>query len=81
MFYTYDREFYELTRGVHRSVLLHAPGRVCDSFDDLMSALTKKDYQLEKTCQFVNENFAAYDGHASDRIINKILLNEGETNE
>ncbi|MBS5521810.1 MAG: CDP-glycerol glycerophosphotransferase family protein [Clostridiales bacterium] len=81
VFYTYDREFYELTRGVHRSVLLHAPGRVCDSFDDLMSALTNKDYQLEKTCQFVNENFAAYDGHASDRIINKILLNEGETNE
>ena len=81
VFYTYDREFYELTRGVHRSVLSHAPGRVCDSFEELMTVLENKDYCIEKTCQFVTENFGTYDGHASDKIIDKILLNEGETHE
>ena len=74
LFYTYDREFYELTRGVHRSVLRYAPGRVCDSFNELMNVLKTKDYELNKTCQFVSEQFGDYDGHASDRIINQILL-------
>ena len=81
LFYTYDREFYELTRGVHRSVRDHAPGKVCDTFDELMQALKEQDYEFDKTCRFVSENFDNYDGHASDRIINQILLNEGETSE
>lgn len=81
VFYTYDREFYELTRGVHRSVLKYAPGKVCDTFEALMEALKTKDYEIEKTLQFVRENFGTYDGRASDRIIDSIILNEGETNE
>lgn len=81
LFYTYDREFYELTRGVHRSVAKYAPGKVCDTFQELMTALKTQDYEFDKTCRFVRENFGTYDGHASDRIINQILLNEGETSE
>lgn len=81
VFYTYDREFYELTRGVHRSVAKHAPGRVCDTFSELMQVLKNEDFDIEKTRQFVMDNFGDYDGHASDRIINKILLNEGEIHE
>lgn len=74
LFYTYDREIYEVTRGVHRSILESAPGKVCDTFDDLMAALRDKDYEIEKTIKFNDENFGEYDGHAADRIINQILL-------
>ena len=81
LFYTYDRAFYELTRGVHRSVKDNAPGKVCDTFDQLMTALETKDYEIDKTLTFAREHFGNYDGHASDRIINQILLDGSETHE
>ena len=74
LFYTPDRELYELSRGVHRSVKECAPGKVCDTFDELMDALKNKDYEVEKVYRFVEENFSNYDGHASDKAINRILL-------
>lgn len=74
IFYTPDREIYELSRGVHRSVREHAPGKVCDTFEELMEALRTKDYEIEKVYKFVEENFGEYDGHASDKAIDYILL-------
>lgn len=75
LFYTPDRELYELSRGVHRSVKECAPGKICDTFDELMDALENKDYEIEKVYRFVEENFSNYDGKASDKAINAILLN------
>ena len=74
MFYTYDREMYELTRGVHRSVKECGPGKVCDTFEELMTALRNEDYEIEKINQFVEDNFGEYDGHACDRVIDQVLL-------
>ena len=74
LFYTPDRELYELSRGVHRSVRESAPGKVCDTFDELMEALENKDYEIEKIYQFVKDNFNNYDGHAADKAIDIILL-------
>lgn len=74
LFFTPDREIYELSRGVHRSVKENAPGRVCDDFDELMDALEHEDFQEEKARTFVDENFSDYDGHAADRVIDRILL-------
>ncbi len=76
LFYTPDRELYELSRGVHRSVRECAPGKVCDTFDELMEALENQDYEIEKVYRFVEENFSNYDGHASDKAINRILLRD-----
>ena len=76
LFFTYDREKYELLRGVHRSVKEHAPGKVCDSFEELMNALYEKDYEYEKIEKFVEDNFGEYDGHACDRIIDQLILNK-----
>lgn len=76
LFYTYDREFYELTRGVHRDVKSHAPGKVCDTFEELMEALEHGDFEKEKIDKFVEDNFGEYDGHAADRAIDIILLKE-----
>lgn len=76
LFYTPDREIYELSRGVHRSVKESAPGKVCDTFEELMMALREKDYEYEKIHQFVEDNFKEYDGHAADRAIDQILLKD-----
>ena len=74
IFFTPDREIYELSRGVHRSVKEHAPGKVCDTFEEMMDALRTGDYEIEKVYKFVEENFGEYDGNAADRAIDYILL-------
>ncbi len=76
LFYTYDREVYELTRGVYRSIRSSAPGKVCDTFEELIEAIKTKDFEYEKVEKFVEESFDTLDGHAADRTIDKILLNE-----
>ncbi len=81
VFFTPDREIYELSRGVHRSVKDSAPGKVCDTFEEMMTALKTKDYEVEKIYQFVKENFSNYDGCATDKAIDRILLNKGECND
>lgn len=78
LFFTYDREIYELTRGVHRPVKESAPGKVCDTFDEMMQALREQDFRQEKIEAFANDNFQNYDGNASDKIIDRILLGKGE---
>lgn len=78
LFFTYDRQIYEVTRGVHRSVRDNAPGKVCDTFDELMSALESSDFETDKLDRFVEENFGGYDGHACDRVIDRILLADKE---
>lgn len=74
VFFTYDREEYELARGVHRPVKETAPGRVCDTFDELIDAFEHNDFEYDKTLAFSEETFKNYDGHACDRIIDNIIL-------
>lgn len=81
LFFTYDREIYELTRGVHRSVKDSAPGKVCDTFEALMTALRNHDYEEEKIKEFVAENFKGYEGNASDKAIDRILLEKDAEDE
>ncbi len=76
LFYTYDRAVYELSRGVYRSIRESAPGKVCDTFDELMKAIRTKDFELEKVERFVAESFDELDGKATERIIDKVLLDK-----
>ena len=76
LFFTYDREIYELTRGVHRSIRDTAPGKVCDTFEEMMEALRTQDLEEEKILAFAEENFKNYDGKACDRIIDRIILGQ-----
>lgn len=73
LFFTPDREVYELSRGVHRGVKESAPGKVCDTFEDLMDSLRKEDYEYEKVIQFVEDNFANYDGKATKKALEQVL--------
>ena len=75
LFYAYDREVYEITRGVQNTILETAPGRVCGSFDEIMQALETKEYGMERTVRFSEENFGEYDSRATDRIIDTLILN------
>ena len=75
LFFVPDRELYEVARGIHKNVKETAPGKVCDTFEEMLEAIKEKDFEVEKMHQFVEENFAHYDGKASDKAIDEILLN------
>lgn len=77
LFYTYDREEYELTRGVYQDIKESAPGKVCDNFKELIDSLKNDDFDLYKTKKFVKDNFKNSIGNASDNIIDNIILKEG----
>lgn len=76
VFYTYDRQIYELTRGVHRSIRESAPGKVCDTFDEFMLCLENEDYEVQKLLKFVEDNFGDYQGNATNKVIDDIILKE-----
>lgn len=81
LFFTYDRLKYEATQGVHHSVKENAPGKVCDSFGELMQALENKDYEIEKTVEFSSKHFPEGVKVSSDYLIDCILHGDsGESN-
>ena len=74
LFFTYDRARYCATRGVHRPVDEVAPGRVCDSFDELMDAFETGDFGDVDAADMLRDKAADRDGLASDKVIDFILL-------
>jgi len=78
LFYTFDREIYEATRGVYQDVKDSAPGKVCDTFDELMAALESYDYDFEKTQAFLSVHYGHSEQNASDRLLDYILDNGEE---
>ncbi len=74
LFFVPDREIYEVARGIHKEVKKTAPGKVCDTFEDMIEAIKSKDFEMEKLHRFIEENFAHYGGNASDKVIDEILL-------
>jgi CDP-ribitol ribitolphosphotransferase len=73
LFYTYDRQIYETIHGVHQKIKEAAPGRVCDTFDELIGALASEEYEIEKTIAFSDIHFSAGIGGAADRLLDIVL--------
>jgi CDP-ribitol ribitolphosphotransferase / teichoic acid ribitol-phosphate polymerase len=76
LFLAYDKEIYSATRGFHRDYDQTAPGKVCNTFDELIKALRAEDYDLWKIDEFRRENFDAIDTHAADRVIDWLILGQ-----
>ena len=74
MFFAYDEIQYSFSRGFHRDYELAAPGKICHSFEELMTAFEQKDFEYEKVEEYVEKHFDYIDTKASDRVIDWILL-------
>jgi CDP-ribitol ribitolphosphotransferase len=74
LFFAYDKQIYSATRGFHRDYDQTAPGKVCDTFEELVKALRNEDYDLWKIDEFRRENFDAIDTNAADRVIDWLIL-------
>ena len=73
LFYAFDRDQYLKERGFHRDYEACAPGKIVYTFDDMMEAIQKEDFEFEKVEKYIEESFDNIDTHACDRIIDYII--------
>jgi CDP-ribitol ribitolphosphotransferase len=74
LFFAPDRQVYEATRGFHREYEAAAPGKICDTMDELIKAIESEDFDLWKVAEFRQVNFDRIDTHAGDRVIDWLIL-------
>lgn len=76
LFFTYDRFLYSATRGVHRPIDKVAPGKVCDTFGQLMEALWTGETQGKTPAAFLMDKCLTNKVIASDQVIDFVLLHQ-----
>lgn len=76
LFFAFDEMQYSISRGFHHDYRLAAPGKVCNTFDELLKAIKEKDFEFEKVEQYVERNFDVIDSNSSDRVIDWFLLDK-----
>ena len=73
LFFAPDLEAYRAERDVYMPYEDFVPGRIVDTFDELLAAIRGEDYQLEKVKPFADSQFTYQDGRATDRVIDLIV--------
>ena len=76
LFFAYDLDAYEATRGFHHSFKDTAPGKICRTVDDLVTAIRDEDYEMWKIERFRRDNVDVLDGTAADRVIDELILTD-----
>lgn len=76
LFFAFDEMQYSISRGFHHDYRLAAPGKVCNTFEELLTAIKNKDFEFEKVGQYVSRNFDVIDSNSSDRVIDWFLLDK-----
>ena len=76
LFFAFDEIQYSFSRGFHRAYEESAPGKVCHTFDEVLHAIADKDFDYPKVEEYVEKHFDYIDSHASDRVIDWIILGQ-----
>lgn len=74
--YVFDKVQYSSTRGFHRAYDENVPGKVCETFNELLEALYNNDYQYHKHEKYMHNHFDYVDTNNSDRVIDWLLLDK-----
>ncbi|MCL2736399.1 MAG: CDP-glycerol glycerophosphotransferase family protein [Propionibacteriaceae bacterium] len=74
LFFAYDEAEYRATRGFHGNYRKVAPGKVCNTFDELLTSLTFGDFDFEKVAQYRQRYFDYTDTGSTGRVIDRLVL-------
>lgn len=74
LFFPFDKNQYSVSRGFHRDYDSNVPGKICYTFDELLSAMNAEDYEFEKVQEMLSKYFDNVDTHNCDRIIDWLVL-------
>ncbi|MCR5544146.1 MAG: CDP-glycerol glycerophosphotransferase family protein [Eubacterium sp.] len=73
LFYAFDIDEYSKERGFHRDYRKNTPGKVVETFDDMISAIEKGDFEYEKVEEYLENNFEYIDSNSCHRIIDWVI--------
>ncbi len=76
LFFAFDEIQYSFSRGFHRAYEESAPGKVCHTFEEVLQAIAENDFEYPKVEEYVEKHFDHIDSHASDRVIDWIILGQ-----
>ena len=74
LFYAFDLADYQTDRGIHGDYRELAPGKVAETFEELMEAFRQKDFEEEKAAAYRARHLDRIDVHSTDRVIDWFLL-------
>lgn len=72
--YSFDIVQYSSARGFPRPYNENIPGKICESFEELLRALKEKDFEYDKHEVYLKRNFDHIDTNNSDRVIDWLIL-------
>ncbi|MDH5244610.1 MAG: CDP-glycerol glycerophosphotransferase family protein [Chloroflexota bacterium] len=74
LFFAYDLEEYVADRDFYVPFEEFVPGRIVRTFDALLDAIRREDYELEKVHAFAARHFDHLDGSSTDRVIDELVI-------
>jgi len=74
LLFAFDKNQFATSRGFHRDYDSNVPGKICESFEELMTAMEAKDYAFEKIEEFLKYYFDQVDTGSTDRVIDWLIL-------
>ena len=74
LFFAYDLETYVASRDFYEPFEQFVPGRIVRTFPEVLTAIRRQDYQVEKVAPFAARHLPEGEGTASDRIIDELIL-------
>ncbi|MFL5723237.1 MAG: CDP-glycerol glycerophosphotransferase family protein [Chloroflexota bacterium] len=74
LFYAYDLDDYIGSRDFYVPFESFVPGRIVRTFPELVDAIRRNDFELEKVGAFAETHFAYLDAGSSDRVIDQLIL-------
>src|SRR5699024_10938938 len=73
LFYAFDLEDYIASREFDDPYEDFVPGKIVETFDDLINDLYDNDFEQEKITKFLNKHFKYRDGKSSARVVRHIF--------
>ena len=74
LFFAYDLDEYVATRDFYVPFESFVPGRIVRTFPELLDAIRREDYEIDKVAAFAAKHFAHLDGGSTDRVIDELIL-------
>lgn len=74
LFFAYDLDEYVASRDFYVPFEEFVPGRIARTFDEVIAAIERDEYEVEKVPIFRSRHFDHLDGGATDRVIDELIL-------
>lgn len=74
LFFAYDLDDYVATRDFYVPFESFVPGRIVRTFDEMLDAIRRDDYEASKVDDFATRHFAHLDSGSTDRVIDQLIV-------